>query len=190
MFVTIPLGGRGVARAPGLAYVVCYVVLIGNQWVSDWVMTSFSGNGVPLSSVPMFPRWRLSPHPGDEWDFWALDLRAVLFVALMAFGLRRLARSSLGTGAFAALVGTTVLAASVAAVTGALLTTLIAGQPNAQTDFDYAGEDFFGNLVVAPLVQATLFGLLFGVVFATFIAREYRTRPAVGTDNNESLSLW
>lgn len=181
------------ARAPGVAFVICYVVLAGNQWVSDLLARSFAEAEVPLSSVVTFPRWRVSPQRGNEWSFWALDLRAVLFAGLMIFGLRRLARSSVGAGAFVALVGTTVLAASGAAVAGAILTALIAGEPNGRNNWDYAEPDAFANLVVTPLVQATLFGLLFGMALGSFAARAYRNpRPGAWTDrqDNESLSLW
>jgi hypothetical protein len=194
VFVTIPFAeGRGVTRAPGVALVICYVVLVGNQWVSEWLAVSFAEGEVPLSSVVTFPRWRVTPQPGNEWNFWVQDLRAVLFAGLMVFGLRRLARSSLGAGAFPALVGTTVLTASLAAVGGAFLTSVIVGQPNRRNDWDYLESDFFDNLVLTPLFQATLFGLLFGVALGAFTAREYRNRrPGARTNrhDNEPLSLW
>lgn len=183
------MAGRGVARAPGISVVLCYVLLAANQVVTDLVEKSFSGPGFPLYSVVIFPRWRLSPQPGNAGNFWALDLRAVLFVALMVFGLRRLARSSPGGGAFAALVGTTVLAASVAAVSGALLATAVAGQPDGRNDGDYPGSDFFENLVVTPLIQATLFGLVFGIALGAVAARAYRS-PGTDRPDNEPLSLW
>jgi hypothetical protein len=187
--VTIPIAGRGVARAPGVALVVCYVLLAANQVVADLVVKSFPGPGFPLYSVVMFPSWRVSPRPGNEWNFWAMDLRAVLFVALMVFGLRRLARSSPGGGAFVALVGTTVLAASVAAVAGALLTVAIAGQPNAGNDWDYAGSDSFENLLMIPLIDATLFGLVFGIALGAVAARAYRS-PGPDRPDNQPPSLW
>ena len=175
----------------GTVTVVAYVLLTGNQWVSRWLVSGDLPEGgrwlvASLTTV----RWRLTPERGNEWGFWAANLRTLFFVGLLIFGLARLARSARGGGVLAPVVGTSVLGACAATLLGNLVAAVFLGWPSYETSWEYSTPqgDEFSDLVLAPMTTAAFFGLLFGLVLTPVVAR---TRPRrVARRDHEPMSFW
>jgi hypothetical protein len=185
--------------APGAGVVLLFVLVVGNPWVADRIITASEHTSSSLLGwlyyLLRFPDWRLSR--GQQMPNWhdvaGFDLQAVVLVAVVALSFRRLGDSP-GTlfTRFAGAIGVVVLAAALAAVAGGLIS-----EPGLDQE-TRSGTGGGGGYILDNVSQGVFFGALLGLLAAAVIVQRggawrsgtagFRRRVYRGADVN--MPVW
>lgn len=177
--------------APGVGVLLGYILLVGNPWWNRDIQVAMTGSDSTLrlfNVMVAYPSWLLDTDEFGVTQFWLINLRTLLFVALAIAGLSQLSRwlreNISGPGIFAATVGVTVLSAAIAGLAAtAIVSTLMdtrrlfpsrSGQP----------DDVF---YLDQLSRSALFGVLFGLVVGAVVLAQRRS-PAVTARRREQTA--
>ncbi|MFB9729995.1 hypothetical protein [Haloechinothrix salitolerans] len=181
----ITAGGARRQFAPGVGTLLVYVLLVGNPWVSRTASTvggEHDNVGGMLASYFFFPRWYIDLEGVGVWGFWMADIRTIVFVLLVVFGLNRAVQPVMASkmATFAATTGVTVLGAVIASVSGIVLASLVTDMPSLISGPVQPTEHYF---VLNLLFDAAIFGVLFGAILgvAAVAASGSRVAPTFPT---------
>jgi len=162
----------------GVAVVLLQALVLGNQWVLEWVFENDilegSGAGALLRSLLLFPQWRLTPAGGFASMFvpdFGLLVFCVLLAGFTTLGLTALDPTRGTVGALVCAWWATFLAAPIAAFVRQVLSALLQ---------DFGGE--FLDLrfaVAAGLEYGLALGWLPGVaVMVAYVLTRPGTAPS------------
>jgi hypothetical protein len=158
--------------APGFGTVLLFVLVAGNPWVADKIISASHHTSSSLLGwlyyLLQFPDWRLSrgqAMPNLHYVAGS-DLQVIFLVVVVAVLFRRLSNSpGSGFARFAGSIGVVVLAAVIAAVIGGLVSE--SGlDPTTRADDGGGGGYILGNVA-----QGVFFGALLGLLAAAVVVR-------------------